>query len=72
MNLILTLVLLALVCGAICARLTPRYLREIAAWCMATADATDEARACFLRKRSQYRQEMGLEERPTVFPRLIR
>jgi hypothetical protein len=70
MNLILLMMLLALGCGAICARLSPRYLREIAAYLMATADATDEARATFRRKHMQYRQEMGLDEKP--FPRLIR
>ena len=62
MNAILACLVLTVVCGAICTRLTPRLMREIAAYLMAASDATDERRACYERKKKQYRQEMRLDE----------
>ncbi len=66
MNAVLAFVVLMLVCGALCTRLTPRLMLEAAAWLRATAEADMERRATHARLRRMYRQEYGLPVKDNV------
>lgn len=63
-NPVLAFLVVLLACGAIVTRLSPQVMRALAARLRATADASDARKDCFERKREQYRQEMGLDEKP--------